>query len=59
MMSRQSEAAKARRAMALKENLKRRKNQARAKAKTATAAPPQAVAENAPVQGPKSAAKAE
>jgi hypothetical protein len=59
MISRQSEEAKARRAMALKENLKRRKNQARAKAKTATGAPSQAVAKNSPVQGPKSAAKAE
>ena len=69
MVSRQSEYVTARRAAALKQNLKRRKNQARAKAttETETAAPklrglgtaPQAGLENEPPKGPQPAAKAE
>jgi hypothetical protein len=69
MAPRQSDHSKARRAAALKENLKRRKTQARAKAAIA----PEGTApsarelgtkhrpslESAPATGPKSAAKAE
>ena len=64
MAPRQNEQANARRAAALKENLKRRKKQARAKAEKTTPAKtlgtaPQAGLENALLPGPKSAAKAQ
>jgi hypothetical protein len=60
MVSRQSEHVKARRAAALKANLKRRKDQARAKANHSAPSPVAApVNESAPSQGPKTAAKAE
>jgi hypothetical protein len=67
MVSRQSEYVTARRAAALKQNLKRRKNQARAKAttETETTAPnlrglgTAPGLENEPPKGPQPAAKAE
>jgi len=65
MARRQSDQSKMRRAAALKENLKRRKVQARAKAKTAApqartlGTAPKAGLENKPGPRPEAAAKAE